>query len=129
MPEEPSPENEMEILSKAIVDAIVRSRDVRKAIARLSGSDEIDSKSFMVLMLKVGNLAEAMGFDVPPGGGDGAAKEGTNGEAGDKPDEQVKLPDSYEDGRRLSRAEKAFREYLSKVFDQDEWLRKNGLIY
>lgn len=126
MPEEPSPENEMEMLSRAIVDAIVRSRDVRKAIARLSGSEEIDSKSFMVLMLKVGNLAEAMGFDVPPGGKDtdGAA------EAKDEPEEgRIKLPDSYEDGRMLSRAEKAFRDYLSKVFNQDEWLRKNGLIY
>ncbi|VAX17017.1 hypothetical protein MNBD_NITROSPINAE03-453, partial [hydrothermal vent metagenome] len=64
MPENERPDDDMEMLSKAIVDAIIKSKDVREAIRKLSDTDESYSKSFMVLMLRVQNLVESIGVDL-----------------------------------------------------------------
>ncbi len=130
MSEENHHEDDMDILSKVIVDAIMKSKDVRRAIRKLSDSDESRQKSFMVLMLKVQNLVDSM----EPG------DDSLSREIHIDPDEierQAKVRKPVENWKRKSRfvvdgkmetpQELAFREFLSKKFDQDEWLRKNGL--
>ena len=127
MPEEQNPESdkEMERLSRAIVEAIVKSKDVRRAISDLSETEDIHSKSFMILMLKVANLAEAMGMETPS-----SLDEDSSDEARRPARKEVETcGGDYEDGKKLSEAEAAFREFLSSRFDENRWLRNNGLIF
>lgn len=128
MPEDMNPDKDMEKLSRAIVNAIMKSRDVRKAISKLSETEDICSKSFMVLMLKIGNLAEAMGLDVPEVCEHSAAG---GEEPGDTTGDEEPKPDFKHivDGRRLTRAELEFKEYLASRFNEKKWLEDNGLIY
>lgn len=131
MSEDKRHEEEFEFLSRAIVDAIVKSSDVRKAIRKLSESDESYAKSFMVLMLKVQNIAETMEGEKPAKPGLPTekkmelGKEDFEGELDEEPEEPRK---NYVDGKLLSPSEMAFREFLAERFDQDDWLRRNKLI-
>ncbi|MBF0291450.1 MAG: hypothetical protein HQK86_04765 [Nitrospinae bacterium] len=130
--DEKNNEKDMEILTRAIVDAITKSRDVREAIRRLTETDEVCSKSFMVLMLKVRSLAETMGLDFPntcshePEKLAAPAREKKSVE--DKQAVLKKLMTDFVDGKKLSQREMEFCEYLADNFDSGEWLKKHGLI-
>lgn len=125
-------EKDMEILTRAIVDAITKSRDVRDAIRRLSDADEVCSKSFMVLMLKVQSLAESMGLELPatcssePDKPAAPQKEKKRGEA--KQAAIKKIAGGVVDGKKLTQREIEFCEYMAQNFDSVEWLKKHGLI-
>lgn len=131
MSEDKRHEEEFEFLSRAIVDAIVKSSDVRKAIRKLSESDESYAKSFMVLMLKVQNIAETLEGEKPAKPGLPTekkmelGKEDFEGELDEEPEETRK---NYVDGKLLSPSEMAFRKFLAERFDQDDWLKRNKLI-
>ncbi|MBI4667402.1 MAG: hypothetical protein HY751_13445 [Nitrospinae bacterium] len=126
--EEKNNEKDMEVLTRAIVEAITKSRDVRDAIKRLSEGEEVCSKSFMVLMLKVRSLAESMGFDVADECRHEPLKPRATGKPAAPPQEDVvKLSGRVEDGKALSDSESLFRDYLAEKFDQDAWLKKLGL--
>jgi hypothetical protein len=130
--DEKNNEKDMEILTRAIVDAITKSRDVREAIRRLSEADEVCSKSFMVLMLKVRSLAETMGLDFPntcshdPEKLSAPARDKQRGEA--RQAAFKKLMGGFVDGKQLTQREMEFCEYLADNFDSGEWLKKHGLI-
>ena len=130
--DEKNNEKDMEILTRAIVDAITKSRDVREAIRRLSETDEVCSKSFMVLMLKVRSLAETMGLDFPnacshePEKLSPPAKEKKRGEA--RQAALKKIMGGLVDGKKLTQREMEFCEYMADNFDSGEWLKKHGLI-
>jgi len=129
MSEEKHPDENMDDLSKAIVDAIMNSRDVRKAIRKLSEMDDNYAKSFMVLMLKVQNLTDTMEdpqgttrrsaeFTIDPGQLLEKKPKRTRRDVTNRIDGKVETPNEI-----------AFREYLASLFDQDEWLKNNGLIF
>ena len=137
MPDDSGGEKDMEALTRAIVDAITRSREVREAVKRLSDNDDVCSKSFMVLMLKVRNLAETMGVELHTCSHEGSSAQERfeelkrvykpktkNGEPSPPP----QPPRDMVDGAVLSPEEAAFREYLAEKFDEQAWLRKLGLI-
>lgn len=131
MPENERPEDDMEMLSKAIVDAIVKSKDVREAIRKLSDTDESYSKSFMVLMLRVQNLVESIGVDLSKAV-DPSSEEKFNPNIVKPPAAKKKNRDFFKnlvDGKVESPSELAFREFLANRFDQDEWLKKIGVIF
>ncbi|MBI3600253.1 MAG: hypothetical protein HY097_06385 [Nitrospinae bacterium] len=106
-------EEDIERLSKAIVDAIVRSKEVRSALARLIEKDVLLDKGFMVLMIKMQALAELAGFIEKSARGKRRAR---------KKDEP-----QYIDGRELTPNEVAFLEYCAKKFNEKEWLKKAGI--
>jgi hypothetical protein len=130
--DEKNNEKDMEILTRAIVDAITKSRDVREAIRRLTETDEVCSKSFMVLMLKVRSLAETMGLDFPgscshdPDKPSMPAKDKKRGEV--RQAAFKKLMGDLVDGKKLTQREMEFCEYLADNFDSGQWLKKHGLI-
>lgn len=129
--EDKNNEKDMEILTRAIVDAITKSRDVREAMRRLTESDEVCAKSFMVLMLKVRSLAETMGLDFPSSCSHDPEKSPPVKEkkkADSRQDSFKKLMACYVDGKQLTPREMEFCEYLATKFDSDEWLKKHGLI-
>ncbi len=107
------PENDIEKLSKAIVDAIVSSKEVRSTLARLIEKDVLLDKGFMVLMIKMQALAEL-------------ATSMENSAKGKKRPRKKDAP-QYIDGRELSHNELAFLEYCAKRFDEKEWLKKAGI--
>lgn len=130
MSENERPDDDMEMLSKAIVDAIIKSKDVREAIRKLSDTDESYSKSFMVLMLRVQNLVESIGVDLSKAV-DPSSDEKFN-PAPVKPSAAKKKNNDFKnlvDGKIETPSELAFREFLADRFDQDEWLKKIGVIF
>ncbi|MBI5816574.1 MAG: hypothetical protein HZB29_13300 [Nitrospinae bacterium] len=129
MPDEKPHDKNMEVLTRAIVEAITKSREVREAVRKLSETDEVCSKSFMVLMLKVANLADTMGLDFPDVCGHDAAPRKTRSRADEGTGENAPKPEAVEDGRALSKREKEFREFLAENFDTEAWLKKLGLKF
>ncbi len=131
MPENERPDDDMETLSKAIVDAIIKSKDVREAIRKLSDTDESYSKSFMVLMLRVQNLVESIGVDLSKAADPSSEEKFNPGPV--KPSAIKKknrdLFKNLVDGKVETPSELAFREFLADRFDQDEWLKKIGVIF
>ncbi|MDH5478962.1 MAG: hypothetical protein OEY50_11565 [Nitrospinota bacterium] len=124
-------DDNMDFLSKAIVDAITKSPDVRQAIKQLAETDEGYSRSFMVLMLKVRNLAETLGVEISGGRDDFPGEDMFDLNFLDqKPEQEQQKTDraNIVDGRKETPQEIAFREFESTRFNQEEWLRKHGLI-
>ncbi len=130
MSEKERPEDDMEALSRAIVEAIVKSKDVRKAIRKLSDNDENYSKSFMVLMLRVQNLVESIGVDLSKAM-DQMHERHYDPSAAEPAGAKKKNNDfkNVVDGKRETPSELAFREYLANRFNVDAWLKKHGIIF
>ena len=118
---EPGPEKEFEKLSRAITEAVMTSEKVKKIAEEIQKKEDICPDSFMVLVLKLQILTDALSVDID--------------EVTDKPKKKTRrprkkpaTPDQYIDGEPLSSKEIKFQEFANKNFDTDEWLKKNGLI-
>lgn len=115
-------DGDYEKLSKAITEAVLSSSKVKKIVAEIQQRDDICPQSFMVLVLKLQTLTE--GFDVEIE------------EASEKPKKKTrrakkKLTEEAQfiDGEKLSQNEIKFEEFISERFNQEDWLRNNGLIF
>ena len=126
MSKENDPDREMEHLSKAIVEAILGSDDVKKALEKLNTSEDTLGKNFMVFVVSLDSLNDAK---------KGAKNHelGDLNDIGDMPEEMPKprrrrpvkradTPDHI-DGEPLSKNEKNFRDMLSDHFDSEAWLK------
>ena len=115
-------EPEFERLSKAITEAVMTSEKVREIVEEIQKKDEICPQSFMVLVLKMQVLAESLELKVE--------QNNTSGKPTTKKRGRKKTPEKpqYIDGRKLSKREIDFEEFLNKRFDSESWLRENGLI-
>ena len=115
-------EPEFEKLSKAITEAVMTSEKVRKIVEEIQKKDEICPQSFMVLVLKMQVLTESLELEVEQ---DNASRKPITKRPGRK-----KAPEKsqYIDGRKLSKREIDFEEFLNKRFDSKSWLKENGLI-
>ena len=116
-------EPEFEKLSKAITEAVMTSEKVRKIVEEIQKKDEICPQSFMVLVLKMQVLTESLELKVD--------LENSEGKPVTKKRNRKKTPETsqYIDGRKLSKREIDFEEFLNKRFDSENWLRENGLIF
>ena len=114
---------EFERLSKALTEAVMTSKKVRKIVEEIQKKDEICPQSFMVLVLKMQVLTESMESQFDQ---DNILEKPTT-----KKRNRKKIPkkSQYIDGRKLSDREVAFEEFLNEQFDSKDWLRKNGLIF
>ena len=108
-----TPEEDIERLSKAIVDAIVSSKEVKSILSRLIEKDVMVDKGFMMLMIKVQALSELADM----------AEKDTKAKKSSK----KKSTKQYIDGRELTPSEIAFLDYCTKNFDEKEWLKKIGI--
>jgi len=131
-----NPDREMEKLSRAIVEAILASDDVKQSLEKLQHVDSSTYKSLMVFMLRLDSLSDfrnKLSSDIS----DMDDMPDLELEKGDelsipkkrkvrKNIDKASLPEII-DGRLISRSEKKFLDFLSEQFDQDSWLRKNGL--
>ena len=116
-------EPEFEKLSKAITEAVMSSERVRKIVEKIQKKDEICPQSFMVLVLKMQALTESLELKVAP--------ESSSGKPVTKKRSRKKTPEKsqYIDGRKLSKREIDFEEFLNRRFDSENWLKENGLIF
>ncbi|MDH5542481.1 MAG: hypothetical protein OEY64_05910 [Nitrospinota bacterium] len=131
-----NPDREMEKLSRAIVEAILASDDVKKSLEKLQHVDSSTYKSLMVFMLRLDSLSDfrnKLSSDIS----DMDEMPDLEMEKGDeiaipkkrkvrKSADKVFLPDII-DGRIISGSEKKFLDFLADNFDQDTWLREHGL--
>ncbi len=111
-------DREMDELSRAIVEALVKSDEVRTAMTRAARKEDVCEGSFLVLMLKVKNLAQSMGVDVTRPcdmSCDEKMELDSEGVGDAKPEDDI--PAHSEDGRKLTQGEIAFREYMSSRFN------------
>ncbi len=116
-------EPEFEKLSKAITEAVMSSEKIRKIVEEIQKKDEICPQSFMVLVLKMQVLTESLELKIEQG--NTAEKPVTKKRGRKKASEKSQ----YIDGRKLSKREVDFEEFLNERFDSERWLKKNGLIF
>ena len=116
-------EPEFEKLSKAITEAVMTSGKVRKIVEEIQKKDEICPQSFMVLVLKMQVLTESLDLKVEQNDADikPISKKRTR--------KNTTKKSQYIDGRKLSKLEIDFEEFLNERFDSKKWLRKNGLTF
>ena len=116
-------EPEFEKLSKAITEAVMTSDKVRKIVEEIQKKDEICPQSFMVLVLKMQVLTESLDLKVEQNDADikPISKKRTR--------KNTTKKSQYIDGRKLSKREIDFEEFLNERFDSKKWLRKNGLTF
>ena len=115
-------EPEFEKLSKAITEAVMTSEKVRKIVEEIQKKDEICPQSFMVLVLKMQVLTESLEMKIEQGN---TVEKPVTKKRGRK-----KTPEKSQfiDGRKLSKREIDFEEFLNERFDAESWLKKNGII-
>ena len=115
-------EPEFEKLSKAITEAVMTSEKVKKIVAAIQKNDRICPQSFMVLVLKMQVLTESLELEIEQ---EGTEKKPVAQKRGHK---RTSEKPQYIDGRKLSKREVDFEEFLNGRFDSETWLKKNGLI-
>ncbi len=115
-------EPEFEKLSKAITEAVMTSEKVKKIVAAIQKNDRICPQSFMVLVLKMQVLTESLELEIEQ---EDTEKKPIAQKRGHK---KTSGKPQYIDGRRLSKREVDFEEFVNGRFDSETWLKKNGLI-
>ena len=116
-------ERSFEKLSKAITEAVMTSPKVKKIVAEIQKDEDICPKSFMVLVLKMEVLTDSLELEVEE-----ELKEERPAPKKRRSKKSSRKP-QFIDGQELSKKEIEFQEFTNKKFDNDEWLKKNGLIF
>ena len=116
-------ERSFEKLSKAITEAVMTSPKVKKIVAEIQKDEDICPKSFMVLVLKMEVLTDSIELEVEE-----ELKEERPAPKKRRRKKSSRKP-QFIDGQELSKKEIEFQEFTNKKFDDDEWLKKNGLIF
>lgn len=118
------PEKDMEALSKAIVEAIIGSSDVREALEKLKKLDAGAASSIMVFMVRLDSLsgANGKGKNMDP-----IIEEAMEMKPKKRKSRKTSPKPPIVDGKIISKNEQKFLDYLSLNFDQQEWLKKNKL--
>lgn len=114
-------ERSFEKLSKAITEAVMTSPKVKKIVAEIQKDDNICPKSFMVLVLKMEVLTDSLELEVE--------EELKEERPAPKKRKKSSRKPQFIDGQELSKKEIEFQEFANKKFDDEEWLKKNGLIF
>jgi hypothetical protein len=116
-------ERSFEKLSKAITEAVMTSPKVKKIVSEIQKDEDICPKSFMVLVLKMEVLTDSIELEVEE-----ELKEEQPVPKKRRRKNSLRKP-QFIDGQELSKKEIEFQEYTNKKFDDEEWLKKNGLIF
>jgi hypothetical protein len=116
-------ERSFEKLSKAITEAVMTSPKVKKIVAEIHKDENICPKSFMVLVLKMEVLTDSLELEVEE-----ELKEERPAPKKRRSKKSSRKP-QFIDGQELSKKEIEFQEFTNKKFDNDKWLKKNGLIF
>ena len=118
-------ERDFERLSRAITEAVMRSEKVRRIVDDIQKKENICPQSFMVLVLSMQSLSGAMDQSAPTQEEESAEK---------KPPKRVRKKktaegEQYIDGRKLTKNEIAFQEFINERFDADEWFKRHGISF
>lgn len=131
-----SPEREFEKLSKAITEAVMSSAKVRKIVTEIQKKDEVCAQSFMVLVLRLSTLTESLEPEGPETVAEGET-EAPEPTAPEKPKKKsarrgrkkADKASQFIDGEKLTQKEIEFQEFINRDFDQDDWLKRNKLLF
>jgi hypothetical protein len=128
MQEKDQDDKKLDALTKAMVTAIVRSPDMKRALEKALGGKALGDTAYMMMMVDLKRLAEFLHIDIP--------------EVDDEPvmggatfDDLPPLPDAlgpstdHDEAQRLSDKESAFRDFMAQRFDQAAWLKKNRIHF
>ena len=118
------PEKDMEALSKAIVEAIIGSSDVKDALDKLQKIDAQAANSIMVFMVRLDSLSDVGGKDKKM---DPLIEEALEMKPKKRKGRKTHEKPPVVDGKIITKNEQKFLDYLSLNFDQQEWLKRNKL--
>ena len=122
------PQDGLERLSNAIINAILRSEEVKGLISRLQGEAKIQSEDVFALALKfpTPGVMEARMGRIDQGGeaGDSFDEETFESEENDKP-----AFGQFIDGMKLNEKEIEFQEFLAQRFDENDWMKGARLAW
>ena len=134
-------EKDLKDLSQLIVTAITKDTEVMKALADLKRRKVIESTTLLGLALKINDLLEMSGSVSDDNGAQGSDKTGLDGHpmvqmslrsethTVSTPHQPGAKKEALIDGKKLSDHEILFEEWSIANFDEDEWLKKTGLIW
>ena len=92
-------------------------------VGEIQKKDGICPQSFMVLVLKMQILTESLNLKVEQSDAD--VKPATK----KRNRRNTTKKSQYIDGRKLSKREIDFEEFLNERFNSNQWLKKNGLTF
>ena len=108
-------EKKLERLSKAITEAILRSNNVRNALQDIQKENFIGANSLLMLVMRIDGLADLVNS--------------MQENQGKKKKVSKKGSEQFIDGKKLSKSEIQFYEYLAESFDESGWLNENRLNF
>ncbi len=122
------PQNDLERLSNAIINAILRSEEVKGIISRLQGDALIQPEDVFALALKFptpGVMEARMGrINQDDEAGDSFNEETFESEENDDPPFG-----QFIDGLKLNEKEIKFQEFLARRFDESGWMKGARLAW
>ena len=125
---EKKPQDDLERLSNAIINAILRSEEVKGLISRLQGGAQIQPEDVFALALKFptpGVMEARMGrINQDEEAGDSFDEETFESEEDDEPPFG-----QFVDGMELSEKEIEFQEFLARRFDERGWMKGARLAW
>ncbi|MFQ5481427.1 MAG: hypothetical protein ACE5ER_01610 [Nitrospinaceae bacterium] len=125
MSQQNDPERDFERLSKAITEAVMASPKVRKIVSEIQKKDKVCGQSFMVLVLRLSTLTQAIEGEVPME----LSPEKPKKKPARRGRKKISDTRQFIDGQKLSKKEIEFQEFANKRFDPVEWLKQNKLIF
>ena len=111
MPDDEAQAKDLEALSRAIRNAILKSDEVKRMLIRLHRQRLVGQESFLALVLPMADLIELVEGPPEP------LQRRTQRRRRRTRDPRIV------DGRKLSASELAFLEFCEKQFDEEAWLR------
>lgn len=114
------PDKELEKLSRAITEAILNSKNVKKVLEKIREKELVLPNTLMVMILKLDMLSNAS---------DNLTDKINSLKSSSKNRDKKKVDKQLIDGKELTSDEVAFCEYMVKKFNEKDWLKKNGLVF
>lgn len=112
-------DKEMDDLSKAIVESILNSEDVKRSLKKMQKTSDSAKNSIMVFMVRLDSLSEQAEKEK----GIEACRLKPKKR---KPRKKIGKPEVI-DGKTITGNEQKFLDFLSENFDQKEWLKRNKI--
>jgi hypothetical protein len=118
-------DQEYEKLNDAILQAIVRSKEVQDILEQFKSRGQMNDKSVLNLFLSLDELYQMINEDSPPSIQDYKLEPGkqTNGEKSAPKDKNIV------DGKPLTSNEVLFEEHYQGHFSETDWMKKVGVRF
>ena len=118
-------DQEYEKLNDAILQAIVRSKEVQDILEQFKSRGQMNDKSVLNLFLSLDELYQMINEDSPPSNQNYKLEPGKQA----KEDKTVPRDLNIVDGKSLTSNEVLFEEHYQGNFSETDWMKKVGVRF